>query len=154
MDDDKARRASVSSEQLNFILAVCAILISAASFYAVYLQANSAERQVNAMTLPLIQFSHGDYDTERDTRSIYFSLENAGVGPAIINSVTRTGWSALVTGFQSLWWRSSFPAKPNTPFRRWTTPASQPFVGKIERRALATHAEHLLLHYAGSVLSH
>lgn len=75
------------SEKLNFVLALCAILISGASFYATYLQANSAERQVKAMTLPLIQFSHGNYDQENDETVIDFELKNAGIGPAIIKSV-------------------------------------------------------------------
>jgi hypothetical protein len=80
-------RGGVSAENLNFILAVCAILISAASFYATYLQADSAERQVKAMTLPLIQFSHGNYDDRTDAKEISFELKNAGVGPAIIKHV-------------------------------------------------------------------
>lgn len=75
------------SEKLNFILATCAILISEASFYATYLQAKSAERQVKAMTLPLIQFSHGNYDSENDLKVIDLELKNAGVGPAIIKRV-------------------------------------------------------------------
>lgn len=75
------------SEKLNFIIALCAILISGASFYATYLQANSAERQVKAMTLPLIQFSHGNYDPKNDLKVIYFTLKNAGIGPAIIKRV-------------------------------------------------------------------
>ena len=75
------------TEKLNFILALCAIFISAASFYATYLQANSAERQVKAMTLPLIQFSHGNYDPEENSRAIDLELKNAGVGPAIIKRV-------------------------------------------------------------------
>ncbi|MFC1690280.1 hypothetical protein ACFL07_11610 [Pseudomonadota bacterium] len=54
----------VSSERLNFIIAVCAILISGASFYATFLQANSAEQQVKAMTWPLIEFTHSNFDVE------------------------------------------------------------------------------------------
>lgn len=78
----------ISTETLNLVLAICAILISSASFYATYLQANSAEKQVKAMTLPLIQFSHGNFDDEKNLKSINFDLKNAGVGPAIIKNVT------------------------------------------------------------------
>jgi len=70
----------MSSDRLNFILVLCAILISAASFYAIYLQANSAEKQVKVMTLPLLQFEHGNYDKEKVLRAIYFYIKNAGVG--------------------------------------------------------------------------
>lgn len=72
------------NEKLNFILATCAILISAASFYATYLQADSAERQVKAMTLPFIQFSHGNFDEQQNAKAIELNLKNAGVGPAVI----------------------------------------------------------------------
>ncbi len=78
----------ISSERLNFVLAVSAILISGASFYATYLQAISAEKQVKAMTMPLIQFSHGNYDDEEDRKAITFKLANAGVGPAVIRNVS------------------------------------------------------------------
>lgn len=77
----------LSGERLNFIIAISAILISAASFYATYLQADAAEKQVRAMTLPLIQFEHGNYDTGADRAAINFNLKNAGVGPAIIRTV-------------------------------------------------------------------
>ncbi|MEM7360057.1 MAG: hypothetical protein AAF431_13225 [Pseudomonadota bacterium] len=87
MSDIPSSNSSLSSDRLNFILAICAILISGASFYATYLQAESAEAQVKAMTLPLIQFGHGNYDQERELRVINFELKNAGVGPAIIKSV-------------------------------------------------------------------
>lgn len=78
---------SVSREQLNFIVAVSAILISGASFYATYLQANSAEQQVKAMTWPLIEFTHGNYDSESREKMLTLTLKNEGVGPAIIKSV-------------------------------------------------------------------
>ena len=77
----------ITGERLNFIVASCAILISGASFYATYLQANSAEQQVKAMTWPLIEFSHGNYDTEAKEKNLTLSLKNAGVGPAIIKTV-------------------------------------------------------------------
>jgi hypothetical protein len=78
----------ITSQRLNFIIALCAILISAASFYATYLQANAAERQVKAMTLPLIQFTSGNWDIEQNERAIILGLQNAGVGPAIIKTAT------------------------------------------------------------------
>ena len=77
----------LSTERLSLILAICAILVSLASFYATYLQADSAKKQVKAMTLPLLQFHHGNYDEQDDKQRLTFGLKNAGVGPAIIKSV-------------------------------------------------------------------
>jgi hypothetical protein len=78
----------ISGQRLNLIIAFCAIFISAASFYATYLQANAAERQVKAMTLPLIQFATGNWDIEKNQRAIIFNLQNAGIGPAIIKTAS------------------------------------------------------------------
>lgn len=72
---------------LNLIIAVSAMLVSLASFYATYLQANAADKQVKAMTFPLIQFSSGNYDLETNSSTIGFNLFNRGVGPAIIKKV-------------------------------------------------------------------
>ncbi len=77
----------MTGERLNFIVALCAIMISGASFYATFLQANSAEQQVKAMTWPLIEFAHGNYDVEAREEDLTLTLRNAGVGPAIVKSV-------------------------------------------------------------------
>ncbi len=72
---------------LELVLGICAILISAASFYATYLQAASAEKQVKAMTLPLMSFRHGNFDEEANLYKLSFSLVNAGMGPALIRDL-------------------------------------------------------------------
>ncbi|MFT5759242.1 MAG: hypothetical protein ACI9LM_003999 [Alteromonadaceae bacterium] len=77
----------ISSQRLNLILALCGIVIALASFYATYLQAEAADKQVKAMTMPLIQFSHGNHDSTLNIKAIGFSLSNAGIGPALIKSV-------------------------------------------------------------------
>jgi hypothetical protein len=82
----KPKELKSSGEKLNFIIAVCAILISGASFYATYLQADAANKQVKAMTLPMIQYSHGNAYGD-DEKTITFSLKNAGIGPALLRSV-------------------------------------------------------------------
>ena len=46
-----------TEQKLNLTLALCAVLISLASFYATYIQASAAEQQVKAMTLPLLQYA-------------------------------------------------------------------------------------------------
>lgn len=76
----------LSADRLSLVVAICAILVSLASFYATYLQADSARKQVKAMTLPLLQFSHGNFDEATQKLRISFVLKNAGVGPAIIKS--------------------------------------------------------------------
>jgi len=77
-----------TEQKLNLTIALCAVLISIASFYATYLQASAAEKQVKAMTLPLLQYSTGNVDAETNKPVVTFSLNNGGVGPAIIKTVT------------------------------------------------------------------
>ncbi|MDH5631152.1 MAG: hypothetical protein OEY96_13460 [Gammaproteobacteria bacterium] len=79
-------KKSFSLQNLNLIIALCAILISVASFYATYLQANAAHKQVKAMTLPLLQFEH--HNVEKDEHKLVFKLKNAGMGPAVVKKVT------------------------------------------------------------------
>jgi len=76
-----------TSQKLNLTLALCAILISAASFYATYLQASAAEKQVKAMTLPLLQYETSNLDEKTNKPVIQFSIVNGGVGPARIKSL-------------------------------------------------------------------
>lgn len=76
------------SKKLNFVLAISAMFISIASFYATYIQAVSSEQQVKAMTYPLVQFSTGNFDVEHKEQKIYLKLKNSGVGPALIKSVS------------------------------------------------------------------
>lgn len=78
---------TITSERLNLIIAVCAIVISLASFYATYLQAESANQQVKAMTYPLLQLEHGNFDLEKKSEKLYFTLRNSGVGPAQVRSL-------------------------------------------------------------------
>lgn len=77
-----------TSQKLNLTLALCAILISIASFYATYLQANAAEKQVKAMTLPLLQYVSGNVNDETKESVLEFSITNNGVGPALLKSYT------------------------------------------------------------------
>ncbi|NND82252.1 MAG: hypothetical protein HKN50_07480 [Gammaproteobacteria bacterium] len=79
--------SGMTSERVNFIIALSAILISAASFYATYLQADAADKQVRAMTLPLLKFEHGNYDMAADKAALNFTLVNAGIGPAVVKNV-------------------------------------------------------------------
>ncbi|MFA0791826.1 hypothetical protein ACCI51_14830 [Microbulbifer echini] len=74
-------------DRLNLVIAISAIMISLASFYATYLQARAANQQVKVMTMPVIQFSHGNYDEESNQNKITFNFHNAGSGPAILKSV-------------------------------------------------------------------
>ena len=88
-DNEPVRRVKIrlDNNRLNFIIAFSALLISAASFYATYLQADAAKKQVKAMTLPLIQFQTGNYDEEKKAKAIDLTLHNAGVGPALVKRI-------------------------------------------------------------------
>ncbi len=68
------------------VMAVSAVLISAASFYATYLQAEAAELQVRAATWPYLQIEHGNYDEDERVQRISYKIQNAGVGPANVKS--------------------------------------------------------------------
>ena len=87
MEPDLVNDKFTPSSKLNFIIGMCAMLISVASFYATYLQANSAEQQVKAMTYPLIQHQTNNYSIQTREEAISFVLSNNGVGPAIIRKV-------------------------------------------------------------------
>jgi len=78
----------LNRERLNSNIALCAIMISSASFYDTYLQAKAANKQVKVMTMPVIEFTHGNYDDQEKKENIYLSLHNAGSGPAILKSIT------------------------------------------------------------------
>jgi hypothetical protein len=75
-----------SRDTLNLVIAVCAVLISAASFVASYMQSEAAFRQVKAETWPLIQIDHGNYDIASGEHILYLKVENSGVGPANIKN--------------------------------------------------------------------
>ena len=77
----------LTNERLNLFLALCAIIISAASFYATYLQANAAERQVKAATWPWLEVMTGNFNEEKNSEEITFYIKNSGSGPAIIKYV-------------------------------------------------------------------
>lgn len=76
------RKKWLDKDNVNLTVAVCAVLISAASFYATYVQSTVAETQVRAETWPYIQISTGNYDLEKDQRRLYLVVKNDGVGPA------------------------------------------------------------------------
>ncbi len=75
-----------SKINMEMLIAVCAVLISIASFYATFLQANAAEKQVTAMTLPLMNFLTGNVHPEGTHPQITYVLANKGVGPAKIET--------------------------------------------------------------------
>ncbi|KZN57289.1 hypothetical protein N474_08800 [Pseudoalteromonas luteoviolacea CPMOR-2] len=84
----------LSRSKMNSILALCAILISAASFYATYMQAKAAqeqvaaaERQLHAETWPWLQVSYSDYDLEAERARMSVKVINSGTGPALIKSM-------------------------------------------------------------------
>ncbi|QUI65183.1 hypothetical protein GSF04_22975 [Pseudoalteromonas sp. A22] len=84
----------LSRSKMNTILALCAMFISAASFYATYLQAKAAQEQVSAAekqlkteTWPWLQFSYSNFDLESTQATIRVDIRNSGTGPAIIHYI-------------------------------------------------------------------
>ena len=81
------QQAWFTNERLNLLLALCAIVISAASFYATYLQASAAERQVKAATWPWLEVISGNFNEQEKAPEIALKITNSGSGPAIIKYV-------------------------------------------------------------------
>lgn len=81
---DKKKR--FDKDSINLMVAVCAVLISAASFYATYVQSTAAERQVKAETWPYLQINSGNFKIESREFVLYWRMQNAGVGPAHVKS--------------------------------------------------------------------
>ncbi|MEM7708544.1 MAG: hypothetical protein AAF358_23515 [Pseudomonadota bacterium] len=86
MDDTPTTPTFAPTSRLNFVIGISAMVVSLASLYATFLQAGSAERQVKAMTYPLVQYSSGNYDVDKQEQALSMRLINNGVGPAIIHS--------------------------------------------------------------------
>ncbi|WP_440054560.1 hypothetical protein ACSLBF_17190 [Pseudoalteromonas sp. T1lg65] len=88
------RNLKLSRSKMNTVLALCAMLISAASFYATYLQAKAAQEQVSAAemqlrteTWPWLQFSYSNFDLEATKPTIKVEIRNSGTGPAIVHYI-------------------------------------------------------------------
>ena len=71
-------------DRVQLVIALCAILISGASFYATFLQAQAESLQVKAATWPYLQFDSGNVDNETGRFLVSMELANRGVGPANI----------------------------------------------------------------------
>lgn len=89
MSENKIREPSgvsgrPSTDTLSMVIAVCAVLISAASFVATYVQSAAALQEVKAETWPFLQIDLGNFNNERREYDLYYYVENAGVGPAHI----------------------------------------------------------------------
>ena len=84
----KDSKPRFDKDTLNLVIAVSAVLISAASFYAAYVQSEAAQRQVQAETWPYLQIDHGNYDQEQSLRDVYVNVVNSGVGPAKVKTLT------------------------------------------------------------------
>lgn len=92
-----------NKDTLNLVIAVCAVLISAASFYAAFVQSEAAQKQVQAETWPYLKLDHGNYDEQDMLRNIYIKVINSGVGPAKIKSLKLSYKGKPVGGFAQLY---------------------------------------------------
>jgi hypothetical protein len=67
---------------MDLVIATCAIFMSVLSLLIAYNQARMMRQQVAATSWPLLQFGSGN--TESGKPLIAMSVQNAGVGPAIV----------------------------------------------------------------------
>ncbi|MEI8643908.1 hypothetical protein P4S60_16800 [Pseudoalteromonas sp. Hal040] len=79
-------KAWFTNERLNLFLALCAIIISAASFYATYLQASAAERQVKAATWPWLEVMTGNFNEEKILKKLLFTLKTQDQAQPLLNT--------------------------------------------------------------------
>lgn len=89
-------------DTLSMVIAVCAVIISAASFYASYVQSEAALKQVKAETWPYLQIDHGNFDTDAREHILTYEIVNAGVGPAHLKTLQLFYDGQEIGGFVSL----------------------------------------------------
>lgn len=100
---EKNSKPRLNKDTLNLVIAVCAVLISAASFYAAYVQSEAAQKQVQAETWPYLQLDHGNYDEEQKLRDVYVKVINSGVGPAKVKSLNLLYKGEPIDSFAQLY---------------------------------------------------
>jgi len=90
----RAPRKVLTRSQINSMLAICAIIISAASFYATFLQAKAsqeqvaaAKRQLKAETLPWLKMGYSNFDINQEKQYININIANSGTGPAMVHYI-------------------------------------------------------------------
>lgn len=93
---------NISDQWVNRLLAISAVAISAASFYVAMLQTKATQQQVKAETWPYLQIDTGNYDTDAQGAVINYTLVNAGVGPARVESMQVFYEGEPVGGFFEL----------------------------------------------------
>ena len=83
------------------IIAIGALVTSSAAVYIAYDQAGVMHTEQRASVLPALQIDKFDLD-EGSTVNVGFNVENAGVGPAFIQSATLTNKGEAIEGQEHL----------------------------------------------------
>ena len=74
-----------NGNKAEMLIAVCAVISSIAAVYIAWDQARVMRSQEKAEVWPMIQLTH-QTDVDKDTSSYTFHIQNAGVGPALIDT--------------------------------------------------------------------
>lgn len=83
--------ARTGHRRLDVVLSTVAVIISLVSIFVAYHTSHSMEKLVQANSWPFLQLGHGNAfgETpvigERSSAQIYFTITNAGTGPAVIH---------------------------------------------------------------------
>lgn len=72
---------------VEIIIAVSVVVISVASLFVAVYQSHVMQRQLEASVLPILSYSHGNYDVETETQLLAFTIGNRGLGPADIHTL-------------------------------------------------------------------
>ena len=75
-----------SHHWFDLLISICALITSALSMYVAFNNDQSLERLVHANSWPFLQLESGNTGADGSAHDIYFSVKNAGTGPARIFS--------------------------------------------------------------------
>ncbi|HAQ34539.1 MAG: hypothetical protein CMF74_12130 [Maricaulis sp.] len=76
---------------IEIIVAASVVVISVASLFVAVFQGIVMQRTLEASVLPVLQYSTGNYDNDRDEWVLVLNITNTGIGPAELRSI-RVTW--------------------------------------------------------------
>jgi hypothetical protein len=82
---EKVEVRKTGQHTLDMVTSVCALVISAISIFMAWDNGNDMQKLVHANSWPALQLASGNSRDDR-TQELYFSVSNAGIGPARVHS--------------------------------------------------------------------
>ncbi len=117
-----------SFSTMEVVIAVGALVTSAAAVYIAWDQAKTMHVEQHASVFPAIQIDPFNGHTNGSGLELGWMVENAGVGPAFIKSARLLSNSQPITGYEEI--SGSLPVGVNIEFKQLTGRVLAPGVGK------------------------